>query len=77
MTSARGDSDGGVDGDRDDGGGPPQPKLWRPTGGQVALSLGALALAAGLIAVVLPKAAGTNWTEAVDVLGGCGPSMSC
>ena len=73
MTSARGDSDGGVDGgvdgDRDDGGGPSQPKLWRPTGGQVALSLGALALAAGLIAVVLPKAAGTNWTEAVDVLG--------
>ncbi len=56
-------------GDGVGGGGSPLPKMWRPTGGQVALSLGALALAAGLIGFVLPKAAGTSWTEAVDVLG--------
>ncbi len=71
MTSATGDEDGGagVHGDGVGGGGSQLPKMWRPTGGQVALSLGALALAAGLIGFVLPKAAGTSWTEAVDVLG--------
>jgi uncharacterized membrane protein YbhN (UPF0104 family) len=53
--------------DEGDGGVEP-PKLWRPTGGQVALSLGALAVAAGLIAFVLPRAAGTDWTQALDVL---------
>lgn len=63
------DRAGGEDGHLGDSGGDAQqPKIWRPTGGQVALSLGALALAAGLIAFVLPKAAGTNWTEAVQVM---------
>lgn len=45
------------------------PSLWRPTGAQVALSLGALALAAALVGFVLPAAARTSWSEALDALG--------
>ncbi len=46
-----------------------RPTMWRPTGTQVALSLGALALAGALIAFVLPKTTGTNWSQAIEVMG--------
>lgn len=47
--------------------------MWRPTGGQVALSLGALALGAALIAFALPQAAGTDWSQAIAALASLRP----
>lgn len=38
---------------------------WHPTGLQVALSLGSLALAALLLAVLFPKASGAGWGESI------------
>ncbi len=45
------------------------PRSWRPTKSQIALSVASLALAAVLIIVVLPKAAGADWSEAFGVMG--------
>lgn len=44
------------------------PKKWRPSGFQIAASLASLALAVVLFGLLLPKAAGTGWSEAWDVL---------
>ena len=46
------------------------PKGWRPTGFQIAASLASLALAVVLLGLLLPRAAGTGWGEAWDVLSG-------
>lgn len=43
---------------------------WHPTGLQVALSLGSLALAALLLAVLFPKATGAGWGESIQALLG-------
>ncbi len=47
---------------------PQPPKGWRPSGFQIAASLASLALAVVLLGLLLPRAAGTGWAEAWDVL---------
>lgn len=61
-----------VDPDRQEDDSQP-PAMWRPTGAQVALSLGALAVAAALVGFALPAATGTNWSDSVAALGNLRP----
>lgn len=54
--------------DRDAETAPDARPKWHPTGLQVALSLGSLALAALLLAVFLPRATGAGWGESIQAL---------
>ena len=46
---------------------------WRPSGMHILLSIGSLLLAAFLIVVIVPKAAGAGWHEAFTVVGNLEP----